>query len=143
MNRRLLLSTALMGAAGVALPALAQTTRASKRLTELVLGDDKGNDYAVSQKDFELVSGQGYRWPITSKSTKELKFVAPGFFRNVWMNQIVVNDLEVHMAGAPAHLEFDAPGTFLVQFSTVRPGDYEWWIEGLEDKGMKGRIVIK
>jgi hypothetical protein len=31
----------------------------------------------------------------------------------------------------------------MVQFTTVRPGDYEWWIEGLEDKGMKGKIVIK
>ena len=143
MKRRHLLGGALLGSAALALPACAQTTsRASKKVTELVLGAE-GNDYAVSQKDFELAAPQGYRWPITSKSTKVLKFMAPEFFRNVWMTQIVVNDLEVHMAGAPAHLEFDAPGTFLVQFSTVRPGEYEWWIDGLKDKGMNGKIVIK
>ena len=38
------------------------------------------------------------------------------------MNQIVINDLEVHMNGAPAWLEFDAEGTIQVQFATVRPG---------------------
>ena len=40
------------------------------------------------------------------------------------MNQIVIEDLEVHMNGAPAWLEFDAEGTMQVQFTTVRPGIY-------------------
>lgn len=120
----------------------AQPTRSSQRVPELVLGAD-GDDFAVSQKDFELIPGQGYRWPITSNGTLEYKFMAPGFFRNVWMNQIVISDLEVHMAGAPAWLEFDAKGTIMVQFSTVRHGEYEWWIEGLRDKGMHGKIIIK
>ena len=143
MKRRTLMVTALAGASALIAPASAQTTRGSKKLPELIIGDDKGNDFALSQKDFELISPQSYRWSLTSKATKEMAFMAPEFFRNVWMNQIVVNDLEVHMAGAPHHLEFDAPGTFSIQFATIRPGDYEWWIEGLKDKGMTGKIVIK
>jgi hypothetical protein len=143
MKRRDMLGAALVGATALIVPASAQTTRASKKVPELVLGDDKGDDFAVSQKDFELISPQGYRWQITSKSSKELAFMAPDFFRNVWMNQIVVEDLEVHMAGAPDHLEFDEPGTFLLEFATVRPGEYEWWIQGLKAKGMAGKIVIK
>jgi hypothetical protein len=136
---------ALALAAGLALsiPADAQTTRASKRLPELVIGE-AGNDFAVSQqKDYDLVAGQGYRWLISSKGSLEYKFMAPEFFRNVWMNQIVINDLEVHMAGPPHHLEYDGPGSIMVQFSTVRPGEYEWWIEGLKDRGMGGKIIIK
>ncbi len=140
----------LVGLAAVAgfamtLAADAQTqtpSRASKKIPELVLGKE-GDDFAVNRKDFELIAGQGYRWPITSDGTLEYKFMAPGLFRNVWMNQIVINDLEVHMAGAPAHLEFDGKGTMMVQFSTVRPGEYEWWVDGLKDKGMSGKIVIK
>lgn len=134
-----------LAAFAMSLTADAQTqapSRASKKVPELVLGKE-GDDFAVSQKDFELIPGQGYRWPITSNGTLEYKFMAPGLFRNVWMNQIVINDLEVHMAGAPAHLEFDGKGTMMVQFSTVRPGEYEWWIDGLKDKGMAGKIVIK
>lgn len=139
------LSLVVLAAFAMSLAADAQTqtpSRASKKVPELVLGKE-GDDFAVSQKDFELIPGQGYRWPITSDGTLEYKFMAPDFFRNVWMNQIVISDLEVHMAGAPAYLEFDAKGTIMVQFSTVRHGEYEWWIEGLKDKGMTGKIIIK
>jgi hypothetical protein len=116
-------------------------SRASKKLPELVLGSD-GQPFAVNVKDFELISGQGYRWPISSSGGVEYKLHTT-LFGNVWMNQIVINDLEVHMNGAPAWLEFDGKGTMMVQFTTVRPGEYEWWVEGLEDKGMKGKIIIK
>lgn len=119
----------------------AQTSKASKRVPELTLGT-KDNQFAVSVTDIELLPGQGYRWPISCAGGLEYKFKTD-LFRNVWMNQIVINDLEVHMNGAPAWLEFDGPGTIMVQFSTVRPGEYSWWVEGLEDKGMKGKIIIK
>jgi len=116
-------------------------TRASKNVPELILGS-KDDEFTVNQKDFELVAGQGYRWKITSAAGLEYKF-ATDLFRNVWMNQIVINDLEVHMNGAPAWLEFDAPGTINVQFTAVRPGKYTWSVPDLADKGMKGTITIK
>lgn len=118
-----------------------KVTRASKNLPELVIGSAESN-YDVNQKDFELIAGQGYRWKITSKGGFEYKFVTD-LFRNVWMDQIVINDLEVHMNGAPAWLEFDDAGTIQVQFHTVRPGDYSWSIPDLKDKGMSGKITIK
>ncbi len=119
----------------------AAVTRASKNVPELILGS-KDNNYAVNQTDFELVSGQGYRWKITSAAGLEYKFVTD-LFRNVWVNQIVINDLEVHMNGAPAWLEFDSEGTINVQFTAVRPGEYTWSVPDLADKGMKGKITIK
>ncbi len=118
-----------------------KVTRASKNLPELILGS-KEDVYTVNQKDFELVAGQGYRWKITSAAGLEYKFVTD-LFRNVWMNQIVIDDLEVHMNGAPAWLEFDAEGTINVQFTTVRPGEYTWSVPDLAEKGMKGKIIIK
>ena len=116
-------------------------TRASKDLPELILGS-KEDQFTASQKDFELISGQGYRWKITAAGGLEYKFHTD-LFRNVWNNQIVINDLEVHMNGAPAWLEFDADGTIQVQFTTVRPGIYTWSVPDLADKGMKGTITIK
>jgi hypothetical protein len=136
------LTCAALAVIALAVPAAeAQTTKASKRVPELMLGT-KDNQFAVSVTDIELLPGQGYRWPISSAGGLEYKFKTD-LFRYVWMNQIVINDLEVHMNGAPAWLEFDGPGTIMVQFSTVRPGEYSWWVEGLEDKGMKGKIIIK
>lgn len=116
-------------------------TRASKDVPELILGT-KEDQFTANQKDFTLIAGQGYRWKITAAGGLEYKFQTD-LFRNVWNNQIVINDLEVHMNGAPAWLEFDADGTIQVQFTTVRPGIYTWSVPDLADKGMKGTITIK
>ncbi|MET0576109.1 MAG: hypothetical protein ABWZ83_09625, partial [Mesorhizobium sp.] len=75
-------------------------TRASKDVPELILGT-KEDQFTANQKDFELIAGQGYRWKITAAGGLEYKFHTD-LFRNVWNNQIVINDLEVHMNGAPA-----------------------------------------
>jgi len=118
-----------------------QVTRASKDIPELILGS-ADDSFTVNQKDFELIAGQGYRWKITSAAGLEYKF-ATDLFRNVWMNQIVINDLEVHMNGAPAWLEFDSEGTMQVQFTTIRPGTYTWSVPDLVERGMEGTITIK
>jgi hypothetical protein len=112
-------------------------------LPELVLGNDEGNDFAISVKDIELESGKSYRLQITSKGGKEYKWAAPEFFRFIWVNQIVINHLEVHMLGAPYHLEFDDAGTIAVEFVAIRPGQYDWYVKGLEEKGMKGKFIVK
>jgi hypothetical protein len=127
-------------------PALAdddgqKPTRSSQNVPDLMLGKE-GDQFAVNQKDFTLISPQGYRWKISAAGELEYKFKTD-LWREVWMNQIVISDLEVHMAGAPAWLEFDDEGTIQVQFTTVRPGTYKWWVEGLEDRGMTGTITVK
>jgi hypothetical protein len=114
-------------------PAQQSTSQVSKKVTELIIGNPMVP---------KLVAAQGYRWKITSNGGPECKFHTD-LFRNVWMNQIVVNGLEVHMNGAPAWLEFDEKGTMLIEFTTVRPGEYDWWLEGLQGNGMKGKITIK
>lgn len=119
----------------------AKRTRASQNVPELNLGKE-GDQFFVNQKDFELISAQGYRWKISAAGELEYKFKTD-LWRDVWVNQIVISDLEVHMAGAPAWLEFDDEGTIQVQFNTVRPGVYKWWVEGLEDRGMTGTITVK
>lgn len=112
-------------------------------LDEIKLGDGQQNDYAVTGTEITLETGKGYRLPITSMGGKEYKFMAPNFWRHVWVDQIVINDLEVHMQGAPAFFEFDSEGTIEVHFTPVKTGTYEWWIEGLADKGMKGKFIVK
>ena len=145
------LMAAAMAAALHAQPAWAQddddddggqhVTLASQDLPELVLGSPE-DDFAVNQTNFELQSGQAYRWRITSQGNLEYKFFTD-LFRNVWMNQIVIEDLEVHMNGAPAWLEFDAHGTIQVQFVAARPGFHTWSVRDLEKNGMQGTIIVK
>ncbi|WP_247027614.1 hypothetical protein [Ancylobacter crimeensis] len=112
-------------------------------LPDIVLGDTNGNDFAVPTKDIVMEGGKSYRLNITSNGGKEYKFMAPEFFRNIWINQIVVDHLEIHTYGAPHHLEFDDAGTISVEFVPVRTGTFKWWIDGLEEKGMFGTLTVK
>lgn len=144
--RSMFVLAAAFAASLAAVPALAddddqKPTRSSQNVPDLMLGKE-GDQFAVNQKDFTLISPQGYRWKISAAGELEYKFKTD-LWREVWMNQIVISDLEVHMAGAPAWLEFDDEGTIQVQFTTVRPGTYKWWVEGLEDRGMTGTITVK
>ena len=121
----------------------ADLLRGRTDLPELVLGNEEGDDFVVSAKEIAMESGKAYRLSITAKGSKEYKFFAPDFFRHIWVDQIVINHLEIHMQGAPRHLEFDDQGTIRVEFVTIRPGEYPWYIQGLESRGMTGKFIVK
>ncbi|MFK8252144.1 cupredoxin domain-containing protein [Ancylobacter terrae] len=141
--RRLFAAVAVAGAL-LAGPALAgDLAKGRQDLPEIILGDKDGNDFAVPVKDITMEGGKSYRLKVTSNGGKEYKFMAPEFFRNVWMNQIVINHLEIHPYGAPHHIEFDEEGTIALEFVPIRTGTFDWWIEGLQDKGMKGTLTVK
>jgi len=147
MNRRQVLSMTAAAAAGaLLLPRAAfaiDLVKGRETLPEIILGEANGSDYAVPVKDIEMESGKSYRLDVTSNGGKEYKFMAPEFFRYVWINQIVVNHLEIHAYGPPHHIEFDDAGTISLEFVTIRPGKYDWWIDGLKEKGMFGTLTVK
>jgi hypothetical protein len=95
-----------------------------------------------SQNEIDLETGKYYRMDISVEDADDTAFMAPEFFRNVWINQIVVNDLELKVQN-PYSLEWDGEGTFNVSFVPIRPGEYEFWIAGYENKGLKGKFVVK
>ena len=74
---------------------------------------------------------------------KEYKVMAPEFFRNVWVNQIVINNIEIHPYGAPHALEFDVAGTVEFDFVPIRTGTYDWYIAGLQEQGMTGTLIVE
>jgi len=95
-----------------------------------------------SQNEFDLETGKYYRMDISVDDADDTSFMAPELWRNSWINQIVVNDLELKVQN-PYSLEWDAAGTFNVSFVPIRPGEYEFWIAGYEDRGLKGKFVVK
>lgn len=141
--KKLATSIALGTAMGVLLcaaPVLAAGNLASGGET-LELKIDTEN-LTFSQNEFELETGKFYRMDITVEDADDTAFMAPELWRNVWINQIVVNDLEMKVQN-PYSFEWDAAGTFNVSFVPIRPGEYEFWIDGYEDKGLKGKFVVK
>ena len=131
--------------AGAALALLAGPALAAGNLAsggeKLELKIDTEN-LKFSQNQFELETGKYYRMDISVEDADDTAFMAPEFFRNVWVNQIVVNDLELKVQ-QPYSLEWDNAGTFNVSFVPIRPGEYDFWVAGYEDKGLKGKFVVK
>lgn len=136
------LAAVLVAAAAAVGPAEAAGDLATRTTRlDLKLGS-KDNDYAISQADFQLETGKAYRLSITSNGSKEMAWVAPEFFRNIWVREVKVGELEVHTS-VVEHVEFDGEGTIDLYLVPIRTGTYGWEIEGLADKGMKGTLVVK
>ncbi len=98
---------------------------------------------AFSTTEFELETGKYYIWEITHDGYEELMIQAPDLFRNSWINQVIINDLEVHTSGAIYGVEFDDEGTLTIGFVPIRPGDYEFFAPGFEDRGLLGKFVVR
>lgn len=99
-------------------------------------------ELTFSQNTWELETGKYYRIDITSDGNEEIAVVAPELWRNSWINQIVVNDLEVKAYGLYS-VEFDDAGTFNISFVPLRPGEYDIYVPGYEDRGLKGKFIVK
>jgi hypothetical protein len=75
----------------------------------------------LTAQPYELESGKFYELPINADGTAEIALEGPGFFRNVWVNEVVINDIEIRPLGIES-LEFDDEGTATISFVTIRPG---------------------
>ena len=121
-------------------PAVAEGNLASKG-TALELNIDT-KELKFSQEKFELETGKYYILKVTSDGEEEIALMAPELWRNSWINQIVVNDLETKVYGLYS-IEFDDAGTFSISFVPMRPGEYDIYVPGFEKRGLTGKFVVK
>ena len=109
------------------------------RLPDLMIDSDA---LTFSETTFELETGKYYRLRIVHDGGEELAVVAPELFRNSWINQVIINDLEITPYGLYS-VEFDDEGTVDVWFVPIRPGEYKFWADGYEERGLAGKFVVK
>ena len=122
-------------------PSHAEGNLASRpeRLETLLLGAD----LSFSVKEYQLETGEYYRWRIESQGGEEFMVRAPDLFRNAWIEQVVINDVELHPGGGFYGIEFDDEGTADVWFVPIRPGNFEYFVSGFEMRGMAGTFVVR
>lgn len=106
-------------------------------LPDLVLN----NDLTISQTQYDLETGQSYRLNISSDGEEQFEWMSPDLFRNVWLDQVVIDDLKVKTFGIYS-LEFDDAGTFTLTFVPIRTGRFDFWVDGYENRGMKGAFMV-
>lgn len=109
----------------LAIPAAAQDAPAGlfaasnkQDLPEIVLsaGEPLGDPWV-------LKSGTYYEVEITSDGSQELALSGPAFFRAIWIDEIVIEGIEIRPLGLDS-VEFDEAGTLELGFIAIRPGSY-------------------
>ena len=78
----------------------------------------------LADAPLELKSGTAYEIEIEADGSAELQLSGGEFFRAIWIDEIVINDMEVRPLGLHS-LEFDDEGVVEISFVAIKPGTYE------------------
>jgi hypothetical protein len=110
-------------------------------LPDLVLGNAE-SDYSMSQKEYQLETGQAYQLKIIASGQKEYAFQAPEFATSIFLRKVEAGGVEIK-AITLTELEFEDAGEAEIFFVPIKPGKYRFYAKGLEGKGMLGYFVVK
>ena len=80
-------------------------------------------------EDQVLQSGAYYELEIVADGSAELAIEGPSFFRAIWMNEIVINKIEIRPMAIDS-IEFDKAGTATLSFIAIKPGSHTVRIPG-------------
>lgn len=93
-------------------------------------------------EDVQLQSGAYYTLEITADGSAELAIEGASFFRAVWMNEIVINEIEVRPMAIDS-IEFDDAGTAELSFVAIEPGSHVLRIPGSSGASQSITISIQ
>jgi hypothetical protein len=92
--------------------------------------------------EYDLLAGGYYTLDIVSDGTQEIAIEGPGLFRAVWINEVVINDIEVRPLGLDS-IEFDDAGTVSLSFVAITPGQYDIRIRGTTGDSQRAAFTIQ
>jgi hypothetical protein len=96
----------------------------------------------ISAAPWVLKSGTYYEFEIIGDGSQELALVGPEFFRAIWIDEIVVQGLEIRPLGLDS-IEFDEAGEMEIGFIAIKPGRYYMKIPGTSGETQRIEITIE
>lgn len=96
----------------------------------------------LAEGPMELKSGVYYTMYIEADGSQELSLVGPEFFRAIWINEVVINDIEIRPIALDS-FEFDDAGKVRFTFIAIKPGRYEMKVPGSKGESQRVQISIK
>lgn len=78
-----------------------------------------------------LKSGKYYELEIEADGSQELALIGNDFFRAIWIDEIVIEGIEIRPLGIDS-LEFDEAGNVEISFLAIKPGTYSLGVPGSE-----------
>ena len=121
-----------MGLAGI----LSKSNR--EALPELTLSAGQ----PVAKGALTLKSGKYYTLEIKADGSQELALEGAGFFRAVWVNEIVIEGIEIRPLGVDS-IEFDEAGEAEISFIAIKPGSYHLKVPGSTGDTQQVSITIE
>jgi len=89
-----------------------------------------------------LKSGTYYEFEIQGDGSQELALIGPEFFRAIWIDEIVVEGLEIRPLGLDS-VEFDEAGEMEIGFLAIKPGRYYLKVPGTKGETQRLDITIE
>ncbi len=96
----------------------------------------------LTEAPWELKSGTYYEFEIQGDGSQELALVGSEFFRAIWIDEIVVEGLEIRPLGLDS-IEFDEAGEMEIGFIALKPGNYHLKVPGSSRETQKLEIAIQ
>ncbi|HRO15355.1 MAG TPA: hypothetical protein PLL33_09980 [Paracoccus sp. (in: a-proteobacteria)] len=96
----------------------------------------------VAAEEYSLQSGGYYRLRIEADGSQELALSGGDFFRAVWVNEIIVNDIEIRPMGVHS-IEFDAAGEAEISFVAIVPGRHTMSVPGSRGESQQAVFNIR
>ena len=96
----------------------------------------------VSSAPLSLKSGTYYILEIEADGSAELALEGAAFFRAIWVNEIVINDIEIRPLGVDS-FEFDDEGKIEMSFIAIKPGTYSLSVPGSTGDSQRVEITIQ
>ena len=93
-------------------------------------------------EDVTLESGAYYALEITADGSAELAIEGASFFRAIWMNEIVINKIEIRPMAIDS-IEFDKEGVATLSFIAVKPGRHVLRIPGSTGESQQITLTIQ
>lgn len=107
-------------------------------LADLTLASGK----PVAAEPYELKSGTFYRIKIVADGSAELALSGGDFFRAIWINEVVINGIEIRPMGVHS-IEFDEAGEALISFVAIVPGSFTLSIPGSSGETQRATFNIR
>ncbi|WP_170775735.1 hypothetical protein [Ruegeria lacuscaerulensis] len=96
----------------------------------------------LAEAPWVLKSGMYYEFEIQGDGSQELALVGPEFFRAIWVDEIVVEGLEIRPLGLDS-VEFDEAGEMEIGFVAIKPGSYYLKVPGSTGETQRLEITIQ
>ena len=107
-------------------------------LAPIMIGAGK----TLADKPYKLEAGKYYKLVLKSDGSREVPIVGAAFFRNIWVNQISINDIEVRPLGIDS-FEFDDEGEIEMTFVPIKPGTYTLGLPSAKSDRERATFIVE